>query len=82
MTSFNKEKSIYLVQNNRKPYELHNSTVFVQLLLATALHCSKKIVALILMSGSSHILSVLIGVEYLVIFIYFLLFCLGKLNQN
>jgi hypothetical protein len=34
-----------------------------------------------LMCGSSHIHSVLIGVEFWM-FIYFLLFCLGKLNQN
>ena len=40
-----------------------------------------------LMSGSYHTRSVLIGVEYrnvaeLWMFIYFLLFCLRKLNQN
>ena len=34
-----------------------------------------------LMSGSSHIQSVLIGVK-LWMFIYFLLVCLGKFNQN
>ena len=39
------------------------------------------------MSSSSHIQSVLIGIEYqnchhTLDFIYFLLFCLGKLNQN